>query len=199
MKNGCSQESKVISFWETGWKDAKELSWNRAIRSSFLQVSFVNWFWNHWNCAWLKLSVKQFFTSEPHADLFISWAKERQGAECAWFPSRERTWVPGAVSPPLLIGVFCYCYLSSWTGTFLFFLLWDKTGVKCIQWPEMSSLWHSSGKFHLRFRNLLLCLCLWSEVDWVLDRAWWRFQYMEEQMLCSLRVALWLNYFILLS
>jgi len=41
MKNGFSQESKVISFWETGWNDAKELSWNKAIRSSFLQVLLI--------------------------------------------------------------------------------------------------------------------------------------------------------------
>lgn len=201
MKNGFSQESKVISFWETGWNDAKELNWNKAIHSSFLQVSLANCFWNHWNCAWL--SVKQFFTSKACAELFILCGKERQGAECVWFPRNclvetedvhaVITWgrprLSGAVSPPLLRGAvtICYCYWFSWKNTFLFLLFRGKTAVKYIQWPVISS-----GKINLCLLSMTLPLSVvWGGL--IPDGAQWRLRCVEEQVLHSIKVALWWN------
>lgn len=199
MKNGFSQESKVISFWETGWNDAKELNWNKAIHSSFLQVSLANCFWNHWNCAWL--SVKQFFTSKACAELFILCGKERQGAECVWFPRNclvetedvhavitwGRPWLSGAVSPPLLRGAVTIVTAVGFLGKTLFCFCYSEVklllSISSDQWSLLARLTCAC--------YLWLCHCLWSEVDWFLmepsgDCAVWRSRcYTPSKLLCG--------------
>lgn len=175
MKNGFSQESKVISFWETEWNDAKELNWNKAIHSSFLQVSLANCFWNHRNCCawltalcktvlhiwglcWALYSLWQGKTGWMH---FISQELSHSNWGCVCSDHlREALGLWGCQSTTSQRCCdFCYCRWFSWKSTFLFFLFWGKTAIKYIQWPVISP-----GKF--------TCISVTSDFAAVCGQRW---------------------------